>query len=117
MGNLFAAILVAAPIAAFAIWAYLAQTERIWNETDVRQIELKIERSEFDLDFYIERGNSEEQIARLKKRLEELNQELALAKDNKSIHTQRGQAAIEVVEDKLQQYDEKTPNPLEKFNK
>lgn len=117
MGNLFAAVLVAAPIAAFAIWAYLAQTERIWNETDIRQIELKIERAEFDLDYYIERESSDEQIERAKKRLAELNEELTVAKGAKAVHTQRGQTAIDTVKSKLDEYENKSADPLEKFNK
>lgn len=116
MGKLFAAILVAAPVAAFSIWAYLAQTERVWNETDLRSIEHRIERAEFDRDFYEMRGAPRERIEEMNQRIASLRAELTGATAAKKNHTGRGATALQAVEDQIERYGEKSADPLEKFN-
>lgn len=117
MGKLFAAILVAAPVAAFAIWAYLAQTERVWNETDLRSIEHRIERAEFDRDFYELRGAPRERIEEMNQRIASLKAELAEAVAVKRGLTERGTTALQAVENQVERYEAKVADPLERFNK
>lgn len=110
MGKLFAAVLFAAPVAAFAIWAWLFQTAKIEARIDEREVKQDIRTIEFDKKFdesWDGKKGSPESIEAHDKKLAELKQRQADLQARKDMQTQKLDDATKAVDKELADFDKK----------
>lgn len=104
MGKLFGVILVAAPLLAFAIWAYLHQTQLVETRMDTHEIKQQIDKDRFDLEFSEAMGKKPD--SRLEERIRENEAKLAEAEEKKAEVRKVFDDATIQVDEELRAYDQ-----------
>lgn len=104
MGKLFATLLVAAPLLAFAVWAYLHQTQMVEGRMDRRETQFQLDWDRMQARFDQRLGlppdaYTQERIERNKAALERLE-------ERKAAQQASLDAAVEAVDAELQAYDQ-----------
>lgn len=103
MGKLFAALLVAAPIAAFGIWAYLQQNRLVETRIDTREVRAQIRHDQFAVDFARAQGRTPDQ--KVIERIERNEQRLVELESRREADRQTFDEATRAVDAELSKYD------------
>jgi hypothetical protein len=104
MGKLFAALLVAAPLLAFAVWSYLHQTQLTETRIDQRETQFRLDWDRFDQRFGQLRGW--EPDPELAERIERNKAKLEAIEARKAAAQVRLDSAVEAVDAELKAYDQ-----------
>lgn len=104
MSKLFGMILVAAPLLAFSIWAYLHQTQLVETRMDTHEIRQQIDKDKFDREFSEALGKQPD--PKINERIEAGEAKLEEAEKKKQEARKAFDDATIQVDEELRAYDQ-----------
>lgn len=105
MGKLFSALLIAAPLSAVAVWAYLHQTQMTETRMDLHELRFQIERAEFDIAF--DRNWGREPDPYKLERLERNRELLSQLEQERLLQRGRLDQAVATIDAELEAYEDR----------